>query len=124
VRGRETAASCADVSPPAVCGNGVCEVGETPARCGTDCPPPPVCGNGICEGPETATCPNDCVSIDLVACKDSCDTYDFFHCLGPGELQTCYDRCDAATGAQLKQFNNCAGPATVSCDLTCLDFLP
>jgi hypothetical protein len=54
--------------PPTVCGNGICESGETTSSCPTDCtappPPPPVgptCGNGSCEVGETnASCPADC----------------------------------------------------------------
>jgi PGF-pre-PGF domain-containing protein len=50
-------------TPAAVCGNGVCEAGETSTNCRQDCPPTPgaVCGNGVCEAGETSTnCRQDC----------------------------------------------------------------
>ena len=60
----ETNASCPADCPatPPTCGNGVCDAGETSASCPADCPPlPPVCGNGVCDaGETTASCPADC----------------------------------------------------------------
>ena len=52
--------TCGTSSP--VCGNGICEGGESTASCPGDCPPAgPVCGNGVCEsGESSATCPGDC----------------------------------------------------------------
>jgi len=51
-------------SPPPVCGNGVCQSGESCVTCPVDCgpcPPPRVCGNGSCEGRENCeNCENDC----------------------------------------------------------------
>jgi hypothetical protein len=58
----------------AVCGNGICEVGESCSICPSDCKcangyeckegiclPKAVCGNGICErGENNANCPEDC----------------------------------------------------------------
>jgi hypothetical protein len=58
----------------AVCGNGICEVGESCSNCPQDCKcpngyqcqegiclPTPVCGNGYCEKGETPeNCPEDC----------------------------------------------------------------
>lgn len=45
----------------AVCGNGICEEGETWAECFKDCPG--ACGNGDCEPGENAdNCPWDCVA--------------------------------------------------------------
>lgn len=45
-----------------VCGNGVCEEGETVENCPQDCQIKyDVCGNGICESAETPqNCPQDC----------------------------------------------------------------
>jgi cysteine-rich repeat protein len=55
--------SCTGFVPK--CGNAVCETdkGETSVNCAVDCPaePKPVCGNKICETGETANaCPIDC----------------------------------------------------------------
>ena len=50
---------CVD-QPPTVCGNGICEVGETVDNCPIDCRGP-VCGNRVCEIGETPdNCPIDC----------------------------------------------------------------
>lgn len=45
-----------------VCGNGICETGETYENCPEDCDEDgPICGNGICEEGETVqNCPEDC----------------------------------------------------------------
>jgi hypothetical protein len=44
-----------------LCGDGICNNGETHATCSPDCPLGPVCGNGRCEAGETASsCPRDC----------------------------------------------------------------
>ncbi|MEI7961885.1 MAG: hypothetical protein WCI04_06135 [archaeon] len=64
------------VKPP-VCGNGVCEIGETPQNCpisnGGDCLPTSLCGNGVCNvnsGETTANCVNDCPLIILNGCEE------------------------------------------------------
>jgi hypothetical protein len=50
--------------PKPVCGDGMCNGGETYQTCNSDCsppPPPPVCGDKKCEGAETyASCESDC----------------------------------------------------------------
>ncbi|MBQ1926561.1 MAG: hypothetical protein II180_10655, partial [Proteobacteria bacterium] len=58
----ETASTCpADCKNSPVCGNGTCESGETVSTCPADCKNSPVCGNGTCESGETASsCPADC----------------------------------------------------------------
>ncbi|MBU2561925.1 MAG: hypothetical protein KKD17_06525 [Nanoarchaeota archaeon] len=47
-----------------VCGNHVCEPGETSSNCEKDCEqePSPVCGDGNCDpGEDMSSCPDDCV---------------------------------------------------------------
>ncbi len=41
-----------------VCGNGECELAETPCGCPDDCPP--VCGDDCCAQEEECSCPDDC----------------------------------------------------------------
>ncbi|MBI4896367.1 MAG: PGF-pre-PGF domain-containing protein, partial [Candidatus Aenigmarchaeota archaeon] len=49
------------VVPAAVCGNGVCEAGESSDSCAADCSKPSVCGDGVCGVDEDyATCAGDC----------------------------------------------------------------
>lgn len=46
-------------TPPAVCGNEICESGEDSGTCSADCVP--VCGNAICEpGESSCSCNSDC----------------------------------------------------------------
>lgn len=54
------------INPP-ICGNGICEQGETPENCsintGGDCPSIDLCGNGVCDtslGETAENCPQDC----------------------------------------------------------------
>ncbi len=66
---------------PDVCGDGVCSGIENPLNCGQDCPD--VCGDGLCSGVEaTTTCPADCGS----ACGDGV-------CNGSEDEQTCPADC-------------------------------
>lgn len=49
---------------PPVCGNGICEAGETQTNCPADCGSPPICGDRKCESGETRqNCPQDCSAI-------------------------------------------------------------
>ncbi len=50
----------ADCEPGSVCGNRICQAGETSTNCPSDCSAGQ-CGNGVCESGETITsCPTDC----------------------------------------------------------------
>jgi hypothetical protein len=40
-------------------------------------------------------------------CKEYCSLTDFFSCYMPGDLQACFDACDAASDAQIEQYSNC-----------------
>lgn len=71
-----SAASCQSDdqgSGQALCGNGVCELGEGPAICPADCgggatTAQPTCGDGVCNGAEScSTC-----GIDCGACAPAC----------------------------------------------------
>jgi hypothetical protein len=61
-----------------LCGNGVCNAGESTATCEVDCPATATCGDGTCSGSETAAnCAADCAAT---ACSpndpDSCSGSD------------------------------------------------
>ena len=62
-----------DVVTDAVCGDGVCNGGETQASCSQDCGTAQtyVCGDGTCNGDETeATCSTDCGTTIIYVCGD------------------------------------------------------
>ncbi|MBX3158265.1 MAG: hypothetical protein KF773_20015 [Deltaproteobacteria bacterium] len=57
-------ADCGSAGP--VCGNSMCEAGETTATCPADCQTSgPVCGDNICDmagGENNSNCPGDCTT--------------------------------------------------------------
>ena len=65
----------------AMCGNGVCNCGETGTTCPADCSG--TCGNGVCAGEETVdSCPADCAFLAAHTAGP---------CSKPGEWDTCAD---------------------------------
>ncbi|MBA4337206.1 hypothetical protein C0416_05570 [bacterium] len=57
----ETNVSCPADCTLTTCGNGVCDNGEDSTSCPSDCDPVSVCGNGTCEaGENQLSCPADC----------------------------------------------------------------
>jgi len=73
----------ADCEPPVVCGNKKCEAGETYSNCPADCPAPIVCGNNKCEAGETSSnCPQDCGAPQVTV--SSSDTASIVQCYLPG----------------------------------------
>jgi Cellulase (glycosyl hydrolase family 5) len=70
----EEGESDADCSADCGCGNGVCDEGETAADCPADCG----CGDGVCdEGEGAVSCPADCYCGDgVVRDSEMCDGSD------------------------------------------------
>lgn len=67
--------ACAtDNTPNPVCGDGVCDVDESPASCPQDCPTSgPYCGDGVCDNGEThTTCAADCPATACTTSPDNC----------------------------------------------------
>jgi hypothetical protein len=84
----------------------------------------PVCGNNRCDSGETSdTCSQDCVDRTLAECASFCNEYRFFECFAVGGLESCTNRCNAATAGRRIQFNDCAEGAVVMCDLSCINLL-
>lgn len=123
----ETTASC-PADCPDVCGDALCTGSEDPASCNADCPD--VCGDALCTGSEgTASCPEDCGTL----CGDGA-------CNGDETEQNCPDDCAVACVADglglgcnsstpcCSGVGNCTGgkPANRVCDVaaaTCGDGL-
>jgi len=102
----ETSASClVDCPAQPFCGNGVCETGENSTSCLEDCPVQTVCGNGICENGETATtCFEDCGIIIPVCGNGVCDEGEFFeYCPQDCEPVCGNDVCDSP----IENYSNC-----------------
>ena len=101
-------------NPPvasAVCGNGMCENGESTEQCPNDCRPSPgntakdKCGDGVCDILENyISCPDDCKSEcgnghcesgqgeDVLTCPNDCSVCGDGHCTGKENKDTCpYD---------------------------------
>jgi len=85
----------------AVCGDGVCGLGETSTNCSQDCAGAAVCGNSLCEqGEDITTCPQDCSSVECgngtceggenyQVCPKDCST---IHCAGITYNGCCDDK--------------------------------
>lgn len=82
-----------------VCGNSICEAGETCADCQFDCGS--CCGNGVCDNGETqSTCSADCGSLQ--ACHDPCvqgAALDLLTCV-LGEFNLCAAEVCGTTGLE------------------------
>jgi hypothetical protein len=79
----ETPANCPEDCPD-VCGDGLCTGSEDPANCSADCPD--VCGDGLCTGSEdAANCSADCPDI----CGDGL-------CTGSEDELNCPEDCASA----------------------------
>jgi hypothetical protein len=81
---RPTGGVSAVCAPPASCGNGKCDPGETTSICPQDCQGNGPCGDGVCEpGENVESCPNDCPAV----CGDGICS------VGPEDQNSCPKDC-------------------------------
>jgi hypothetical protein len=95
-----------DAPGQTVCGDAVCDPGETPANCPADCPD--VCGDGLCTGSEDpANCSADCPDVcgdglctgseDAANCSADCpDICGDGLCTGSEDELNCPEDCASA----------------------------
>lgn len=89
--GNEASTCPADCTTGPVCGNSICEMGETPSSCAIDCPVTDLCGNGKCDTGETPlTCIQDCTTA-------ACCTSLGYKC---GDVPQCAGTCGVCSGTQ------------------------
>ncbi len=78
-------------SCPSLCGNGVCDSGETCSTCAQDCGACPFCGDGHCtSGEDCSNCSQDCGE-----CGPSCGDG---QCNGDETCSTCSPDCGVCPG--------------------------
>jgi hypothetical protein len=113
----KTGCCCRKVQTGQTCGDGVCDIGETPANCNKDCGDIPdyVCGNGFCEPYESSeTCLADCpvptVSTPLCNNNGVCET---------GEKAIACSK-DCKCGDGLCDPSETAGTCAKDCSSPCL----
>jgi hypothetical protein len=108
-------------TPAPVCGNGICEPGESPADCPGDCPEQGPCGDGECgPGESFGDCPEDCIlpgcgAIGFEGCCDGellrwCQDGELYqaHCAGSpscGWSEEGYYDCSTAGEADPSEAN-------------------
>lgn len=91
----------------AVCGDGICGIGESPDNCPLDCEGAAVCGDNTCEqGEDRTTCPQDCESV---VCGNG-------KCEGGENYQVCPYDCSTIRCAGVTYGGCCNGKKLEYCD--------
>jgi len=99
-------------APAAVCGNSICETGETCASCSSDCScSAPFCGDNLCNGAETcSSCAGDCGACN--SCGDGV-------CSGAETCSTCSSDCGSCGGAYCGDGTCNNGETSCTCNGDC-----